>query len=187
MRRKLLLGAIALILPIGSVISIGAGSANAHANVTGTGTFGCSKITGTITFKPPLTLTAKTVTITSKSMSTGCKGTAKPLPTSTSSVSSSTTANASCTALGNGSKVKFTTTYLPAGIAPSQFTGTNTPSAKTAKPLYFTLKGVVTGSYPSKTASAKAILKETYNQLVAACTGPGLSIIHIIAGTSSNS
>ncbi len=185
MRRKFLLGAVALILPIGSAIGIGAGSANARANVTGSGTYSCKGLTGIITFTPGITLTAKTVTIATKSTATGCTG-GKPGVTTATSTSSKKAPGVSCTAIGTATKTSFSTTFTN-GAAPSTFTGTNTPGPKTAKPLYFTLKGVVTGSYPSKTATAKANLKETYAQLAAACTSKtGLTAIHIASGTTSN-
>lgn len=186
MRHKLILGAAALLLPAASILSVGASPATARANGLGTGTFSCAKATGSLNFKPGLTLTPQNVTVSSKTVGTSCKGTAKPLPTSATATSSAVSKGLDCQVLSAGKPSMFKTTiaYVPAA-SPSTEIGTLT-GAKTT-PLSFTTKGVVTGSYASKTATSKGVIKQTVAQITASCmTKAGLTTLTVVSGSSSN-
>jgi hypothetical protein len=185
--RKLVLGLALFVLPVGLLAT--ANAAQAGANVTGKGLVNCTKITGTISFKPALSLKAQTVTTTIKSTATGCSGTASPKVISSTSTSSSTKANQTCLNLKGTNAANFKTTYVssPAGVAGSTFAGTSSPSKATGnQQAGFTLKGKVTGSYPSTTTTATATLKQTVNQITASCTGAGVTTLNIVAGTIKN-
>jgi hypothetical protein len=188
MRHKLILGAAALLLPVGAIASIGAGSATAGANALGMGTFSCKTLTGALTFKPPLTLTAQNVTVSSKTVASNCSGTAKPMPKSATATSSVLVKGESCTSLSKkgGSLFKTNIAYNPV-VTPSVENGTLTGSGGPTTPLGFSTKGVVTGSYASKTATSKGNIKQTYAQVVAACQSKaGLPQLTIASGSTTN-
>jgi hypothetical protein len=183
MRRKLILGALALSLPLATAVSMGAGSATASSNVTGTGTYSCKVLTGTITFSPPLTNTAKIETTTVNAVAKTCSGTAKPAVLSATSKSKTTgTKPSSCTTLVSATTaVKFATTYSPV-VTPSTFTGT-AKGGTSGSSAVFDVTGKVTGSYPSALAKAHAVIKETIPTILGLCNGSGVSTLHIASGT----
>ncbi len=186
--KKLVLGIALFAMPVGLLAGVGSNAASASANVTGKGLVNCSKITGTITFKPALGLTAKTVTTTIVSTATGCTG-GTPKVVSSKSTSSSTKANQTCANLQGTNAANFNTTYVssPAGVAPSKFAGTSSSNGATGNQhAGFKLKGKVTGSYPSTTTTASATLQQTVNQIIASCSGAGLSKLNIISGSIKN-
>jgi hypothetical protein len=185
MQRKFMLGTLALILPLGLAAGLGAGPATAQANLTGTGLVNCSKLSGTVTYTPPLTLAPKTVTTVTKVTASGCKG-GTPTPTSFVISSSTVTKSDTCTNLSKGGPVSYKVAYSPSSIAPSTFKGTITASPSTAKPLYFKVKGVTAGSYMSTTSSATAYISQSYNSLVSACTGTGLHALTVVSGSTAN-
>ncbi len=73
-RRKVLLTAAALALPLALVGVVGTGTAFAAAAINAPGTVHCTSITGSVKFKPPLTLTAGGTTVTAKGAMSGCSG-----------------------------------------------------------------------------------------------------------------
>ncbi len=187
MRRKLILGVAALALPLGMVATLGAGSATANANGTGTGVYSCTKLTGTISFNPPLKLTGQIETTTVKAVASGCKGTAKPgVLTATSSSVTKGTKPSSCATLAAGATtaVKFTQTYTPSGTAPSTFTG-SAVGATSGQTVSFNVTGSVTGSYKSAAAKAHAVLKQTSSQIGSMCSA-GVKTLNIASGTVTN-
>jgi hypothetical protein len=191
MRRKLILGASALALSLGTLAGVGASTATASSSaVTGTGIVKCSKLTGTIAFSPGISTTkSQVITTTVHSTATGCLG-GKPNPTSV--LSSSTMKGTKSVTCGNAftgtNPFKSAETYTPAGsLNPSAFSGTSMSGPMTAKPLYFTVKGTVTGSFKTATggASAKANLQETLQQIITACgSSGGLKLLHIASGNT---
>ena len=187
--KKLVLGIALFAMPVGLLASVGSNAASASANVTGTGLVNCTKITGTITFKPALKLaTAQTVTTTIVSTATGCTG-GTPKVISSKSTSTSKKANQTCANLQGTNAANFNTTYVssPAGVAPSKFAGTSSSNGATGNQhAGFKLKGKVTGSYPSTTTTASATLQQTVNQIIASCSGAGLSKLNIISGSIKN-
>jgi len=182
MRRKLILGVVALALPLSTAITLGAGSATASSNVAGTGTYSCKSLTGTIAFNPPLTFTAKIETTTVNAVAKTCTG-GKPVPTTATSKSTTKgTKASSCATLQTATTaVKFATTYSPV-VTASTFTGT-AKGATTGQTAAFNVTGKVTGSYPSAVAKAHAVLKETVNTIAALCAGTGIKTLHIASGT----
>jgi hypothetical protein len=187
--RKLVLSLAVLVLPVGLLATVGANAASAGANVTGTGLVNCTKITGTISFKPALKLApAQTVTTTIVSTATGCTG-GTPKVVSSTSKSTSKKANQTCANLQGTNAANFTTTYVssPPGVAGSTFKGTSSSNGATGNQhAGFKLKGTVSGSYKSTTTTATATLQQTVNQIIASCSGTGLSKLNIISGTIKN-
>ncbi len=179
MTRKLILGALVLVLPLTTAVTMGAGAATARANLTGTGTFNCTKSAGTITFSPPIKNTPQTVKIALKDTATGCKG-GKPTPLKVLITSSFTTKNETCSSLTKPYVATFTATYSPV-VTPSHLTGTPKFQAGTSTVSY-TVSGKVTGSYPSPFGQHKIVINQSPSQILAACA-KGLSVLHIVAGT----
>jgi len=179
--RRIATGVVAIGLPLAimtTVVGVGAAWAT-----TGTGFVSCSKITGTITFKPALKNggTSKETT-TTKTTETGCSG-GTPNPTKVTGVSTHTSTNNSCTGLASASSVTIKLTYTPT-VSPSTFTGTATP---TTSPPGFKLSGSVSGSYAAPTASATVVLKQTEAQILAACkSSGGLKSLTIKSGSSKS-
>ena len=182
MRRKFVLAMLAMALPFGLAVTMGIGPATARANTTGTGTYNCSKLIGTISFNPPLTFTAKIETTTVSATASTCKG-GHPVPVSATSKSTTKgTKPSSCTTLQTATTaVKFTTTYNPV-VTPSTFTGT-AKGGSSGSTAFFNVTGKVTGSYPSTTAKAHAVIKQTVAQIAAMCTGTGIKTLNIASGT----
>ncbi len=182
MRHKLVLGLMALALPLGLVVTMGTGPATASANVAGTGTYSCSHLTGTISFNPPLTFTAKIETTTVNATATTCKG-GHPVPVK--AISKSTTKGtkpSSCTTLQTATTaVKFNTTYSPV-VTPSVFTGT-AKGGSSGTTAFFNVSGKVTGSYPSAVAKAHAVIKQTVTQIATMCNTTGVKTLNIASGT----
>jgi hypothetical protein len=190
MRRKFVLGAMALALPLGMAVTMGAGSATARSNlVTGTGLYSCSKITGTISFNPPLSNTAKIETTTVKATASGCHGTAKPaVVTAISSSTTKGTKPSSCATLVSATTaVKFAQTYTPAGTAPSTFTG-SAKGAVVGGKATFAVTGTVAGSYKTTANSAKAnaVISQTPAQIGTMCATTGVKTLNIASGTVTN-
>jgi hypothetical protein len=181
MRRKLVLGMMALALPVGLVVVMGAGSATASANAAGKGTYNCTKVAGTISFKPPLKTKAQTVTETVKVTSTGCKG-GTPNVASTTGTSTSTKKNQSCTGLASSTPFSVKLSYTN-GASASQLAGTAKPSISGTGVITFVITGKTTLSYPSTSTVAKGVVKQTESQLLTACTGAGVSSITITSGS----
>jgi hypothetical protein len=163
-----------------SALTMGAGIATASANVTGTGTYNCSKVTGTITFKPPLKNTKQTVTTTVKASASGCVG-GKPAVVSTTSSSVTTKTGQSCAGLASSTPFSVKTTYTN-GATPSTLSGTAKPVISGTS-VTFVITGKTTGSYPSASTVAKGKLKQTTTQLATMCGTTGVSMINIISGT----
>ncbi|MFZ0668623.1 MAG: hypothetical protein WAM97_22930, partial [Acidimicrobiales bacterium] len=126
--RKIALGAVALAFPLG-ILAVAAAPSIASATTlkTGTGTYGCSTLTGTIKFNPPLSSsgTATSDAVTATVDASGCKGTGeKPKVTTSTSVGHATIDSNNCSALESGGlpPVTFTITYPNA--APSTYVAT---------------------------------------------------------------
>ena len=198
--RKLAIGVMAIGMPI-AVMSTIVGVGAAQALVTGTGTLKCTKIAGTVTFKPPLKGTTQnnnTETQTYKLTATGCKPSGSNITKVTKGVVSQTihTTDTSCYGLIHGSATGFNFTAVwtstPAaansGIA---FSG-DTPVVVGGK-AGFKLpntggSSAVTGSFPGgdggMTSSAEGVTSQTATQLLAPCsTSAGLKTIKITKGS----
>ena len=180
--RKIVIGVAAIGLPftvMSTVVGVGAAWA-----VTGTGHVSCSKIMGTLTFKPPLKNGGTSAEVTTtKTTETGCSG-GTPNPTKVMGVSTHKGANNSCANLGSATAVTIKLTYSPS-VTASTFKGTATG---TTSPPGFTLSGSVTGSYASTSASATVLLKQTSAQILAACkSSTGLKSLTIRSGSSHSS
>jgi hypothetical protein len=180
MRRRIMLGSAAILASAMTALTMGAGSASARANVTGSGTYNCSKVSGTITFKPPLKFTAQTVTTTVKTLSSGCVG-GKPAVTSEMSNSVTTKPNQSCAGLVGSTPFTIKSTYTN-GAIPSTLSGTAKPVIS-GTTVTFTITGKTSGSYPSLSTVAKAVIKQTTTQLNTACGSTGVATINIVSGT----
>jgi hypothetical protein len=188
--RKLVLGVATLLLPIGLLATVGASGATANASVTGSGTNNCSTLSGSLSFSPALKSggTATTETVTVKSIATGCTG-GTPAPTkilgSAKLVISKAGAN-DCAGLAGGSNnVTIKETYTPK-VTASTFTGTATGGISATGDATFTTNGVVTGSYPSGTASSVADVGSAATIGAACGTAKGVAKLTIKSGSVTN-
>jgi hypothetical protein len=196
MLRRIMLGALAVALPVGLLTLIVAPNLAAAASLAkiGTGTYNCSDITGTITFSPPLTLTSKgtaTETITYTFNSSGCTG-GSPAVASSMGLSKKTRTSkgiGNCSSLSNGKSPapRFTTEYSN-GTSNSKITGgASGGTAPNGNAEFVQKHATVTGSYPSTTAATTAVLSETDAQIGAKCGSKrGLSTLTIVSGHSKN-
>jgi hypothetical protein len=152
----------------------------------GKGTFHCSKLTGTITFNPPLVNGGSSPEVEYVSMTaSGCNGgTPNPI-----SLTAKATLNAStndCSAFSNNPlPILLNVTYHLSSSSPSTSTGT-VMSTVAGSAVTITATGKVTGSYPSSNAGASGTLKESASQINSSCAGSGVSSVHIASGTVSN-
>jgi hypothetical protein len=196
MFRRIMLGALAVALPVGLLAVVVAPTLAAAASVakTGTGTYKCSDITGTITFSPPLTLSSEgkvTETMKIMSKSTGCTGGWPAVMSNTGYQDSTATGKGlgNCSSLSNGKAAEpdITTKYYN-GASDSTTKGPATSgTAANGKAEYVIKNATVTGSYPSKKADTTVVLSETDDQIGARCGSKGgLSKLTISSGTSSH-
>jgi hypothetical protein len=198
MLRRIMLGALAVALPVGLLTLTVAPNLAAAASLakirTGTGTYNCSDITGKITFSPPLTLTSKgtaTETITYKFSSSGCTG-GSPAVASSMGLSEKTRTSkgiGNCSSLSNGKSPapRFTTEYSN-GASNSKITGgASGGTAPNGNAKFVQKNATVTGSYPSTTADTTAVLSVTDAEIGAQCGSKGgLSTLTIVSGHSKN-
>ena len=72
-RRKVVLSAVAVALPL-ALIAVGSGAASASSKFSGNapGTVSCSGVSGSVSFKPPLTLTGGGTSVKAKGVINAC-------------------------------------------------------------------------------------------------------------------
>jgi hypothetical protein len=186
--RNVLLGVAALAIPLGALsVALAPSVAGATTLKTGKGTYNCSSITGTIKFKPALTLSggSGTETVTISTASSGCSG-GKPKVTTSTGSATVTTDSTNCSSLETGlPTITFNTTYP--GAAPSTYTASSSSSTSGSGVITFTTSGTVTGSYPSTGANSSATIKQNESAIIASCgSTKGLKKLTIEDGTSSD-
>jgi len=182
--RKLIIGVAAIGMPLtvmSTVVGIGAAWAS-----TGTGTYNCSKVSGTITFKPPLTNKGGKAEVTTvKTTASTCSGTAKPKPTKVTGTATIKSSSNACANLAGSKAISLKLTYSPT-VTASTLTGSASESISGTS-VTFLVSGKVTGSYPSSSASGKGKLKQTTSQLATACaSSTGLKSATIASGSLTN-
>ena len=193
MLRKIMLGVLAVGLPIGLLsVAISPSIAAAKSEKAGTGTYGCTKLTGTVTFSPALVLngTAKSETTTIKITSTGCTGGSPAVTKNTGSekkVTKEADANNCTTALGSPSSADFTVTYTN-GATASTLKGSAAPgTASNGDAEYVVSPATVTKSYPSTSGNVTVVVNQTSTQILAACgRKTGVKSLKIVSGTASS-
>jgi hypothetical protein len=195
MLRRIILGALAVALPVGLLaVVITPNLAAASVASTGTGTYKCSDITGTITFSPPLTVTSKgkaTETITYTFNSSGCTG-GSPAVASSTEVSMKTHTSrgiGNCSSLSNGKSPapKLNVTYSNGASSSAIRGGASAGTAANGNAEFVQKNAMVYGSYPSTKADTTAVLSETDAQIGAQCeSAGGLSTLTIVSGHSKN-
>ena len=153
--RKWILGTVAFVLPLTSVLLIGVGPVSAKkAPVDQPGTLQCTKITGSFKFVPPLLATSDSTseTVTVKSTVTDCTpsgGGATPKK-GTSAQTANFSSNGCAAVLEGAAKPETVTTkWSPATIAAT--TIAFPPATSTTSPITFTLGGKGTGGSGSYT------------------------------------
>jgi hypothetical protein len=196
MVRRIMLGVLAVALPVGLLaVVVAPNLAAASPAKTGTGTYKCTKITGTITFTPPLTLTSMgTVKETTKisASSSGCSGGSPAVKsdkgTETEVATGKGDGNCSSLSTTKGNTTDLTVAYTN-GASNSTLKGTaKGGTAKNGDEEFVIKNATVTGSYASKTADVTAVLSQTESQIAAQCgKSAGLKTLTIASGTSSNS
>lgn len=193
MLRKVVLWTVAVMLPAGLLAVVIAPSvASAIATKTGKGTYNCTKISGTITFNPPLTSSgnSKSETTTVKSTSSSCSGGSPAVTKATSNETRKITSkkkNAnSCSSSDTTSQAVSQITYNN-GAAASTLTGTASAGVSSNGHVQFTIKdATVTGSYPSSSADVTITLKQTAVSLEKACSSGSIKTLNIASGSDSN-
>jgi len=200
MRRKILMGVLALALPIGTVITL-QGTASA-GKVTGTGNPTCT-FGGTISFNPPLTQAGtpgvKKETTTVSANLTGCSGgtpaapasvvSVKPIKTKTSPKGSN---GATCSGFaGNAGSVTVKVKINWAGEKPSKFNISGlSASINGFGEVGFTGSFPVSGSYAG-TGNLGVYLTPADSNAIANCSSPtppyagSISVLHIDPAHSS--
>jgi hypothetical protein len=197
MLRRIMLGALAVALPVGLltvVVAPNLAAAAPLAKTMGTGTYKCSDITGTITFSPPLTLSSKgtvTETLKIKSKSTGCTGGSPAVVSGTGSEKAAQTGKGlgNCKSLSNGKAAEpdIITKYSNGASDSTTIGGAESMTAPNGNLEFVITDATVTGSYPSKKADITSVLSENEDQIGAQCESPsGLSKLTISSGTSSH-
>ena len=195
MRRKILMGVLALALPIGTVAAL-QGTASA-GKVTGTGNPTCG-FSGTINFNPPLTQPGtpgvKKETTTVSANLTGCSGgspaapasvvSVKPIKTKTSPKGSN---GATCSGFaGNAGSVTVKVKINWAGEKPSKFNISGlTVAFNTSGEAGFTGSFPVSGSYAG-TGNLAVYLTNASTNAIVSCSAP-VSQLQIDSSTSSSS
>lgn len=199
--RKVIIGVVSIGMPLAvmsTIVSVDA----AQALVTGTGTLTCTKITGSVTFTPPLKGTTKNTNSETQKYSlttTGCKTSGgSNIHSVTKGVVSQTihTTDTSCNGLnyGSGSGFNFTAVWTSTPAAANSviaFSG-DTPVVVSGKAGFkFPNPGgtaAVSGSFPGTnagaTSRAEGITAQTPTALLAPCsTATGLKSIKIVKGS----
>ncbi len=191
MFRKIILGVCAVGLPIGLLAVVVAPSvASASVTKTGTGTYSCTKITGTISFKPALLLTgtSSTETVTIKATSTGCTGGTPGVTKNTGTETKKTTGTDenACGTLSTPSSAKLKIAYTN-GASASTLTGmTSTGTSGSGKSEFIINPAKVTGSYATTTGSITAVLSDSESQILALCNRKtGVTSLKIASGTAT--
>ncbi len=197
--RKLMLGVAVIGLPLGAMSAVAATGVAMAKAINQPGTLDCAKITGTVTFTPPLSNTAQTVQTKTVTTLTNCTPTGGGLkPKKGSSTSTTTTANDDCAMLATGSTTPFTLTtkWAPGTkIKPTKSTVSGlSPATNGAGDAGFQLPntggtssgtGSYLGSDGGASGTAQAFTNETSAQIAATCTGAtGLKSLKITTGTA---
>jgi hypothetical protein len=200
--RKLALGVMVFVLPVATVIMVGAGTASAKGTKE-KGTITCSTLTGTISFSPPLVNggTANetiTGTITVKGCKKLKKATVIPKSGSVAITGIGGGSTNDCTSLegsGSASSITFTTKWSPKTIASSvtTFSGYDTTTAGNGDEGFAlpnavappTPSGSTVGSYPDTAATATASTNQTAAQIATSCGSGGLATLTIANGVES--
>jgi len=195
--RKLVLATGALLLPVSAVAMIGVCSASAaRVNPAGTGTVTCSKIKGSITFKPALKNGGSAHEVTTiKVTVSGCKGgTPNPKKGSVKQVISSGTSTNNCTSLSTSQPESLTVKWAPASISPStsSYSGYTVGTAGNGDSEFIlpdspSGTGSTIGSFAEGSGStATAVLNHTAAQIATACgTAAGEPSLKITSGTTT--
>jgi len=192
-----MLGAMVLVLPVATVITVGSGAAFAAKSK---GTLKCTAVTGTINFNPPLANGGtQNETITGALTISHCvKNSGKPkIPkhgtVTISGIGGAGTNNcASLEGTGPPSSITFTTKWTPSTISPSvaSYSGYDIATQPGTGDEGFSLpnaagppppSGTVTGSYATTASTALAYSNMTATQIANACAGAGLSSLTIDA------
>jgi hypothetical protein len=190
-----ILGAVAMPM---ALLSFGGGVASAKGTsgaVAQPGTVSCSKITGVISFNPPLTLTGTaTENTTIKITVKGCSvqgGSVKPKKGTVDADISNASSTNGCTSLETSQPETLTVTWAPGSkIAPTTASFSGYAVASNAKgDEGFSLPnsggtGAAVGSYAQASGvTATAFSNETSNALATACeSSGGLSSLKITSG-----
>ena len=192
MRRKILMGFLALAVPAGTLLV--AQSAASAKSVTGTGLTTCT-FSGTISFDPPLTKSGSTTikketTTVSATLGHCTSGTPVGVPTSTSvkPIKTKTAKGAkggTCNSFDANSQtalVKVTAKW--SGEKPSKFTISGLHAAvNNEAELGFTGSFPVSGSYAG-TGHVGVYLTPASSNAIGTCSG-SVSVLHIDGSTSS--
>ena len=178
-----------------ALVGMTVGPAGAAAPINGSGKVRCT-VVGTVKYSPPLKATSTGPSTTTLKTTLTC---GKPGSTgdgahlaSGKNLTKSNNATNDCTSVlqpptpqpGTGTvkwKVASGSKQNASSITLTRTGGTTTPT------ITVDSSGPVnSGSYHGETATSHAVIQETQAQIVAACTGKGLKILHITTGSTLN-
>jgi len=181
--RKIILSVAVIGMPLAvmsTVIGVGAAWAGA-----GTGNYGCTKVTGTITFKPALNNTGGKAEVTTiATTASSCTG-GSPTPTKVTGKATVKTSSNLCSNLKNSQAVTLALTNTPAVSPKSTLHATS--SEVVTSTITFDLNGTVSGSYASGSASGSGLLTQSAATVGKDCASKaGLSKVTIKSGKLTN-
>jgi len=180
-----------------AVIGMTVGPAGAATSINGSGKVRCTVI-GTVKYKPPLKATSSGPSTTTLKTTLSCgnggsTGDGLHLASGKNLTKTSNATNDCASVLtpsgppqpGTGS-VKWKQTTGTAKQNPSSITLTRTGSTQTPQVTVDSSGPVNSGSYHGETATSHTVIQETSAQIIAACGGKGLKVLHITTGSTLN-
>jgi len=188
------MGAAALTIAAGllTVLDSGAAFAKKEKGSAPSGTVSCSKVTGSVTFDPPLTASGGSSSETTKvkvtvSDCTASSGVTVTKGTGTSSSSSSSNA---CTSLESPptSPESFLVKWSPKsdGSTAVSYTGRTTVTSSSGDAGFELTGGTSSGSFAATGVTATSYTNETTAQITSMCTSKsGLKKLDITSGSTS--
>ena len=181
--RKIIIGVAAVGMPLtvmSTVIGVGAAWAGA-----GTGNYSCTKVTGTISFKPALNNTGGKAEVTTvATTASSCTG-GTPTPTKVTGKATIKTSSNLCSNLGTSQPVTLALTNTPAVSPKSTLHATD--SEVVTSTITFDLTGTVSGSYTSSSASGSGLLAQSTATVAKDCASKtGLTKVTIKSGKLTN-
>jgi len=199
-RNKVVLSAIAVALPL-VLISVGSGAASASSKFSGNapGTVSCSGVSGSVSFKPPLTNVGGGTTVKAKGVISGCHASNPSVSITDGKFTASiTSSGAGCAGLANGttqetftikwkgdfggSKAKFTSSTVVVKGSTIVTNGAGDEGFELPNPSNEPNGATATGSFATVSSSESfAYTNENEGQFLSGCS-TGIKKVTIASG-----
>jgi len=199
-RRKVVLSAVAVALPL-ALIAVGSGAASASSKFSGNapGTISCSGVTGSVSFKPPLTLTSGGTSVKAKGDISGCHASNSNVSITLGKFKAAITSSGSgCAGLASGttqetftikwkgdyagSKAKFSESTVVVKGSTIVTNGAGDEGFELPDPSHEPGGATATGSFATVSSTESyAYTNETASQFSAAC-GQGIKKVTLASG-----